>query len=191
MYSMQSTEISRITSVWYPDRTPTPVLQSIYGDLKVSISSGAGRPLKQEVGKAHYFYCANEIIRSSMNDEATIRPAPKNIIDALHVFPPLSELQQSIQLVSHSPLKFYSFFFCGFFFKFLGAEPRISMCHNNHVYLFPAPVCSIISYQLNLASTWCSSLTSPVRNPICSSLCDAREIWKGEKKKNMKERRGS
>lgn len=58
------------------------------------------------------------------------------------------------------------------------------MCHNNQVYLFPTPVCSIISYQLNLASTWCSSLTSPVRNPICSSLCDAWEIWEGGKNKN-------
>lgn len=87
------------------------------------------------------------------------------------------------------PLNFI--LFLGFlFFKSLGAEPRISMCHNNHVYLFPAPVCSIISYQLNLASTWCSSLTSPVRNPICSSLCDAREIWKGEEKKKKKNHEG-
>lgn len=71
-------------------------------------------------------------------------------------------------------------------FKSLGAEPRISMCHNNHVYLFPTCICSIISYQLNLASTWCFSPMSLVRNPICSSLCDAWEIregkkWKGEK----------
>lgn len=93
MYSMQSTEISHINSVWYPDRTPTPVLQSIYGDLKVSIPSGSGRPLKQEVEKAHYFYCVIKIIWSSMIDEATIRPAPKNTAYALHVFPPLNELQ--------------------------------------------------------------------------------------------------
>lgn len=60
------------------------------------------------------------------------------------------------------------------------------MCHNNHGYLFPTCICNITSYQLNLASTWCSSPMSLVRNPICSSLCDAREMregkkWKGEK----------
>lgn len=71
-------------------------------------------------------------------------------------------------------------------FKSLGAEPRISMCHNNHVYLFPTRICSIISYHLNLASTWCFSPMSLVRNPICSSLCDAWEIWEGKKWKGEK-----
>lgn len=44
---MQPTEISHINYVLYPDRMPTPVLQPVYGVLKVSAPSGAGRPFKQ------------------------------------------------------------------------------------------------------------------------------------------------
>lgn len=119
------------------------------------------------------------MIGSRMIDGTTTKSAPKKY-SCMFFFSLLSELQQTIQLLSP-----YTLFFL-LLFKSLGAEPRISMCHNNHVYLFPTCICSIISYQLNLASTWCFSPMSLVRNSICSSLCDAWEIregkkWKGEK----------
>lgn len=113
-----------------------------------------------------------------MIDGTITKSAPKIKRSAWGFFSPFQ-----LVLTPRSTLLLHLFFFS---FKSLEAEPRISMCHNNNVYLFPTPVCSIISYQLNLASTWCSSMTSPVRNPICSSLCDAWEVREGEKKRKKK-----
>lgn len=79
-----------------------------------------------------------------MIDEATVRPTPKNIVDALHVFSPLSELQQTIQLVSHSPLQFSSFSF--FFLNPLG-QSQESQCATITMFTY-FQLLSVVSYHI-------------------------------------------
>lgn len=82
-----------------------------------------------------------------MIDGAIIRPAPKNILDALLVFSSLSELQQTIQLVSHSPLQFSSFFF---FLNPLG-QSQESQCATITTFTY-FQLLPVVSY--HISSTW-------------------------------------
>lgn len=116
------------------------LLPVVLGDL-----SNTGKCKQTEVQSILFLLCkSNDIKRHDWWNHYKIS-SKENIVDALNFF--FRSKWAAIDYWDGFSLP-SPFFLQKKKKKSLGASPRISMCHNNHVYLFPTPVCSIISYHI-------------------------------------------